>query len=58
MTGATYFIEVWKTSNGSIINTSVLPIDFLSAHLSATMYTLNCTTIAIWKIKFKTKDNE
>ena len=58
MTGATHFIEVWKPSSGSIINTPAIPIDFLSSYIFSTRATLGCTTIAIWKIKFKTKDNE
>ena len=57
MTGATHFIELWQSSNGSIINTHATPIGFLNSCLFGTKAVLGCTTIAIWYIKFKTKDN-
>lgn len=57
MTGATHFIEVWKSkTTGKIVDYVVVPIVGMARHLEDTRL-IGCTTIAIWKIKFKTKDN-
>lgn len=57
MTGATHFIEVWKSGiTDEIYYDDICPIHELSLDLKLTELVAG-TTIAIWKIKFKTKDN-
>ncbi len=56
MTGATHFIEVWKNREGLIKSTLIDVVSNLPMSIRITKH-CNLTTIAIWKIKFKTKDN-